>query len=262
VTSTGTSWVLVPSLGALRAELNQLAPNRDKTSDGTIGDTAHQRHVSDHNDDEVGNVPIRDADAKHEVHAIDLDADLREPGLTMPMIVRHVLARCRSGQEKRLRYIIFDRKIYEASNSWRERDYTGDSPHTEHAHFSASYETKREASEVSWGLEEIEVAMTAADKTWIKGVIASEVTKAVAASVSNVPAASANAVLSARINDKANAGRTVGDVLRDLAKLRGVLVGDVADTQNAAIPSTSPLVLLAERVKSLFIASQNAGAKS
>jgi hypothetical protein len=160
-------WELVPCLGCLRAELNLIAPNRDKTTDGTIGDSAHQSNISDHNDDEIGRVPIRDADSKHEVHALDLDTDLREPNLTMEMVVQHVLARCRSGLEKRLRYIIYNRRIWEASNGWRQRKYDGSSPHTEHAHFSASYETKHEASTASWHLEDIPVALTNADRNWL-----------------------------------------------------------------------------------------------
>lgn len=161
------NWELVPCLGQLRTELNQIAPNRDKSSDGTIGDPAHQSRVSDHNDDEVGKVPIKDADKKHEVHAYDADADLNEFGLTMLMVVLFIVNRCRLGLEKRLRYIIYNRFIWEASNGWRQRAYTGDSPHTEHAHFSASYETALEASIASWRLEDIPVALTEADKKWL-----------------------------------------------------------------------------------------------
>ena len=162
-----SGWVLVPSLSALRSELNTVAPNRDKSSDGTIGDTAHQNRVSDHNDDEVGKVPIRDADGVHEVHAFDADVDLREPGLTMEMIVQHILARCRSGAEKRLRYVIYNRRIWEASNGWKQRIYSGDNPHDKHAHFSASYETSREADTSSWDLRGIPVALTDADRKWL-----------------------------------------------------------------------------------------------
>ena len=160
-------WVLVPCLARLRTELNWIAPDRDKTSDGTIGDRAHQLSVSDHNDDEVGRVPVKDADGKHEVHAYDADDDLRTPNLTMEMVVQHILARCRSGAENRLRYIIYNRRIWEASNSWRQRAYTGASPHTEHAHFSASYVTSHEADTRSWRLEDIPVALTDADKRWL-----------------------------------------------------------------------------------------------
>jgi hypothetical protein len=165
------AWILVPCLGQLRTELNRLAPNRDKTSDGTIGDPAHQARVSDHNDDEVGNVPIRDADGKHEVHALDLDVNLHEPGLSMEMVVQHVVGRCRSGAEKRLRYVIYNRRIWEQLNGWRQRSYSGDNAHTQHAHFSASYESKYEADTSSWRLEDIPVALTEGDKDWLEATI-------------------------------------------------------------------------------------------
>jgi hypothetical protein len=149
------AWELVPCLGQLRTEINRVAPDRDKSSDGTIGDTAHQQNVSDHNDDEIGRVPIRDADSRHEVHAYDADVDLRVPGLSMEDVVQHIVARCRSGAEKRLRYLIYNRRIWEASNGWRQRTYSGDNPHDKHAHFSASYETSREADTSSWHLDEL-----------------------------------------------------------------------------------------------------------
>lgn len=159
--------VLVPCLVQLRTDVNDIAPGRDKTSDGWIGDRAHQDRVSDHNDDEVGRVPIRDADNKHEVHALDLDVNLRTPGLTMEAIVQHIVGRCRTGTERRLRYVIYDRRIWEASNGWRQRAYSGDNPHDQHAHFSASYDAWHEANTASWRLEEIPVALTDADKKWL-----------------------------------------------------------------------------------------------
>lgn len=148
-------WVLVPCGERLRSDVTAIAPNRDTSSDGTIGDEAHQDRQSDHNDDEVGNVPIHDADSKHEVHAWDADKDLRAGELTMEKVVQHILSRCRSGAERRLRYIIYNRRIWEASNDWRERSYAGDNPHDQHAHFSFSYETAHESDTSSWGLESL-----------------------------------------------------------------------------------------------------------
>ncbi len=150
------SWILVPCLVALRSEFNAIAPARQKTSDGSVGDLAHQSSVSDHNPDETGRVPIVDADKINEVHAIDVDVDLNVPGLTMWMIVAFLVARCRSGAERRLRYIIFDRRIWSAADGWPTGGvaYKGASPHTEHAHFSASYDTAMEASTASWHLKE------------------------------------------------------------------------------------------------------------
>jgi len=173
-------WVLVPCLVALRSEFNRIAPARDKASDGSIGDAAHRRRSSDHNPDETGTVPIRDADRLNEVHGLDVDVNLRRPGLTMERVVQHILARCRSGAEKRLRYIIFNRRIWEASNDWRERAYSGDNPHTEHAHFSASYDTAREASTASWHLSTLTqpkgsnvTTLDSADHTAIRADVAS-----------------------------------------------------------------------------------------
>ena len=167
------AWVLVACLKQLMTEFNVLAPGRDHASDGSIGDAAHQDEVSDHNPDETGSVPIHDADHTNEVHAIDVDDDLREPGLTMEAVVQFLLGRCRSGAETRLRYIIYNRRIWEADNGWKQRTYTGASAHTEHAHFSASYDTGKEASTVSWHLEDIPVAISDDDKKdIINGVLA------------------------------------------------------------------------------------------
>jgi hypothetical protein len=172
------SWVLVPCLIRLRSEFDQMAPQRDRASDGAVGDAAHQAEVSDHNPDETGSVPIHDADKLNEVHAIDVDSDLLESDLTMEKVVQFLLGRCRSGAETRLRYIIYRRRIWSASSGWAEKAYTGASPHTEHAHFSVSYASSGEASTVSWRLEDIPVALTAADKTWISSEIGKKINDA------------------------------------------------------------------------------------
>ena len=231
-------WILIPCLRALFMEFDRIAPSRDHASDGSIGDTAHQDEVSDHNPDETGKVPIHDADHINEVHAIDVDNTLRESDLTMEKVVQFLLGRCRSGAEKRLRYMIYNRRIWSASSGWVQKTYTGASPHTEHAHFSASYETKLEASTASWHLEDIPVALTAADLAKIQAMITNAVTTLKASDV-----ATADDLLTAKIGDVANPNRSVGDVFRDVAKLRGFLVGDAKDTANAAIPATAPVAL-------------------
>lgn len=166
-----TSSMLIPALVQLKREFDQVFPGRGRAADGDIGDATHQKETSDHNDDEVGRVPIHDADHIHEVHALDVDNALDGAGpvdgdparmALMEAVVQHILARCRSGAERRLRYTIYDHRIWEASNSWRERPYDGASPHTEHAHFSGSYDTPLEASTASWHLGEI-MLLTPAD---------------------------------------------------------------------------------------------------
>ncbi len=154
------SWIVVPCLVRLRAEFNALAPGRDHASDGTIGDAAHSSS-SDHTPDEMSDaLRGRDSDGVNEVHAIDVDADLRAPGLSMEQVVQHILARCRSGAEKRLRYIIFNRRIWTSGNDWRQQPYAGPNPHDKHAHFSSTYVTQLEASTASWRLEELDMALS------------------------------------------------------------------------------------------------------
>ncbi len=131
----------LPASTSLLAEINAIAPGRDKASDGTIGDAAHRDSVSDHNPDETGNTGgVEDADSIDEVHARDVDrSGPWPPGWSMERIVQIILARCRSGAERRLRYIIYNRRIWRASNDWRQEEYSGSNPHTEHAHFSVVY---------------------------------------------------------------------------------------------------------------------------
>jgi len=164
------SWILIPSLVRLRSEFDLIAPGRDKGSDGAVGDLAHQSSCCDHNPDETGNVPIRDVDRTNEVHAIDVDVDLRAPDLSMEDVVQFLLARCRDGQERRLRYVIFNRRIWEAPG-WVEQPYRGKNPHDHHAHFSGSYASGLEADTSSWHLEDLMAGLTDADKTWIKAEI-------------------------------------------------------------------------------------------
>lgn len=145
--------VLIASLVQLRSELNEAAPHRDHTTDGWIGDSRHQAEKSDHNPDETGNPEVHDADHLDEVHAIDADKDLKQGRFTMAAVVAFLVARCRAGIEKRLRYIIYNRTIWSASSGWTARRYTGSSPHTEHGHFSGSYETRWESNKNRYHLE-------------------------------------------------------------------------------------------------------------
>jgi hypothetical protein len=242
-------WVLIPCLKALFTEFDRIAPARDDASDGSIGNAAHEAEVSDHNPDETGSVPIHDADHLNEVHAIDVDNNLNESDLTMEKVVQFLLGRCRSGAEKRLRYIIYNRRIWSASSGWVQKTYTGPSAHTEHAHFSASYTTSLEASTASWHLEDIPVALTSADKTWISQQITAAVAKVAADNTAKV-----DDLLNVKIGDLANPNRTVGDLFRDTAKLRGYLVGDAADTKNANIPESAPVAAMTAAARAALTA--------
>lgn len=148
------SWQLVPCLKTLFAEFDEIAPSRDHASDGSIGDAAHQAEpTSDHNPDKNGNV-----------HAIDVDNDLHQSlswksYTGMEAVVQYILSECRkpgtSGKDRgRLKYIIYNRRIWSASSGWVEKPYHGSSAHTEHAHFSGEYDSKYANDTSPWGLLE------------------------------------------------------------------------------------------------------------
>lgn len=148
------SWILIPCLVCLRDEFNRLSPGRDKASDGSIGDVAHQHEASDHDPDDTPGLrtPYTDADNIPEVHAIDVDDDLRKAGWSMDRCLQIIIGRHRGGQDDRLQNIIYNRRIWSRSWGWTARAYTGASAHTEHAHFSARYTTAQEADTRPWGL--------------------------------------------------------------------------------------------------------------
>jgi hypothetical protein len=111
----------------LREQFDDAYADRDRSSDGWIGDTRHAARPSDHN-----------PDAQGWVRAIDIDRDLSgkaKPDL-MPDLVDQVRLLCKSGLEKRISYIIFDGFIYSAKFRFIKRKYTGANKHTKHAHFS------------------------------------------------------------------------------------------------------------------------------
>lgn len=161
------AWVVVPALEALREQLNEVAPGRDKSSDGSIGDTSHAAGRSSHNPDRTGNPEHRDGDSADEVRARDFDKDLRHPDLTMLEVVKHLVLGARAGRFWWLRYVIYQGVIYSKSAGWAARAYTGSNRHDHHAHvnndFTQAADTVRG---VDYHLEDL-VALTADDKQWI-----------------------------------------------------------------------------------------------
>lgn len=140
MTGEAMAWKTIPASDSLTAEMNKAFPNRDKASDGSIGDGEHSTRSSDHNPDETGATPFEDADSSNEVHAKDLDADLKRAGWTLARAFEIIRKRAAAGTEKRVQNLIFNRRITSRSwgfDSWH--DYTGTDPHTGHGHVSFRY---------------------------------------------------------------------------------------------------------------------------
>ena len=121
----------------LREQFDDAYPDRDRTSDGWIGDTRHGARKSDHN-----------PDAQGWVRAIDIDRDLSgkaKPDL-MPDLVDQIRAACKARSEKRIAYIIFDGKICSPILRWKWRKYTGANKHTKHMHVSFKKEADNDGA--------------------------------------------------------------------------------------------------------------------
>ncbi len=115
---------LSKALIQLREQADDSYPDRKRDSDGTIGDARHAARKSDHNADPISGY----------VRAIDLDADFDKSSSTAAYIADQIRIAAKS--DKRIAYVIFNRKIASARSLWRWRKYTGVNPHTKHIHVS------------------------------------------------------------------------------------------------------------------------------
>ena len=133
------SWFLAPSLRALFAEVNQVAPGRNKRSDGSVGDTSHQARLSDHNPDNTAGGVVR---------AIDLTHD---PGGGCDC--NQLVTRVREGRDPRVAYVIWNRRIMSGQGGpspWVWRSYDGTNPHDHHMHVSIRHTRAAQTAVGSW----------------------------------------------------------------------------------------------------------------
>lgn len=128
---------LVPAGVTLREQVDARWPDRDRASDGWIGDAAHQDRESDHN-----------PDAQGWVHAIDLDEDLGEPG-AMRHLADQLAEYCRTRQpgSERIKNLVYEDQVCSGTYAdtfwtWRGSGYG----HTHHLHVSFTDAAERDGS--------------------------------------------------------------------------------------------------------------------
>jgi hypothetical protein len=131
-------WRLARSLTKLRDQVNARHPKRKKTHDGTIGDKAHSKRVSDHN-------PSILDDIHGVVSALDLTHD--PPHFDAHRFAEHL----RTTKDFRLKYVISNGRIFSAPGfTWRK--YTGSNPHRTHVHISVKGSKAHYDSAGAWVL--------------------------------------------------------------------------------------------------------------
>jgi hypothetical protein len=119
------AWRVARSVLVLFDQLNTLLPNRNKASDGTIGDKNH-KPPSDHLPDEHG--VVRAGDYTHDpAHGADMSV---------------ISEQLRMTRDARIKYVIFNHRMFSSYSTsqhpaWTWRPYTGTkNPHEHHMHVS------------------------------------------------------------------------------------------------------------------------------
>jgi hypothetical protein len=132
------AWYLNKALTTFRAEVDAAYPHRDKASDGTIGDEAHQGGSSDHNPDSDGSVDAWDMDVEVNGQGAAYAADVED--------LKDVFEAHEASQ-----YWIHDRIIASRDDGWARRSYSGSNPHDKHVHWNTR--SSHEDSTKPWGVD-------------------------------------------------------------------------------------------------------------
>ena len=144
-----SSWREAKSLLKLRDQVNAMWPNRDKTSDGEIGDMAHALRKSDHN-------PwVKDAHGIGVVTAQDIDRELggQPDGSNAGDTVAILVGMLQASLDRRIKYLIWNAQITVKGDISRWKPYDGENAHKHHCHISVSSDPVLYDDDRDWKLK-------------------------------------------------------------------------------------------------------------
>lgn len=137
-----TDYFLAPSLKTFRASVDQEFPDRDKSSDGWLGDAAHAARASEHNP-----CWLCTGYQYGIVRAIDVDIDDNDAGRDLRReILNSVIG------HPAVWYVISNGIIYSRTYGWEARKYNGPNGHFKHVHISIN-KNERSAKDLSLKLK-------------------------------------------------------------------------------------------------------------
>jgi hypothetical protein len=150
------AWRVARSLLTLRSEIEARWPNRDRRSDGFIGNAEHATRSSDHN-------PWVKLAGVGVVRAFDVDKDLTGKGtdalpperaVEATWLAEHVRALGKAGDPRLVGggYVIWNRRIASEVAGWSWRPYSGVNAHAHHLHVSVTRNSPAFDSASSWGV--------------------------------------------------------------------------------------------------------------
>lgn len=133
------SWKPVAGITTLKRQVDSRWPNRDKRSDGILGDADHAARVSDHNPDGRGYV-----------HALDIDEDLKGSKHDNRWLADQIIAyaRMKRSGSNRLKYVVYENEI--ASGTYAKHFWTwrgDDHGHENHMHISFTTQGEQDGLE-------------------------------------------------------------------------------------------------------------------
>ncbi|WP_414943297.1 hypothetical protein [Amycolatopsis sp. cmx-11-32] len=131
-------WYPAYSLDILLGQVDAIASDRSRASDGSIGDADHSARFSDHNPNDY-----RNSAGRYQVCARDFTHD---PG---DLDGQWLADRLTTHADPRLKYVIWNRRIWTPGSGWRP--YNGKNPHTSHVHVSVVAGSRADST-VLWNL--------------------------------------------------------------------------------------------------------------